>query len=63
MQYQELSLDQIRHAIQFVRRNAKTALESGAPDLAQCLYDKAMGLQAEMVRRNAVADIRVFEGA
>lgn len=57
-QYADLSIAQIRDALQFVRRNAKTALESGAPDLARCLEDKAMGLQTEMVRRNA----RILEG-
>ena len=69
MQYQELSLDQIRYAIQFIRRNAKAAMEADAADLAHCLTDKAESLLAEMVRRIRIsdphtteADIRYFEG-
>jgi hypothetical protein len=69
MQYQELSLDQIRYAIQFIHRNAKAAMDADAADLAQCLMDTAESLFAEMVRRIRIADphtteadIRYFEG-
>ena len=70
MKYQDLTLDQIRNAIPFIKSNAKAAMESEAYDLAHCLQDKADSLWDELVRRiraedpcTTEADIRYFEGA
>ena len=69
MKYQDLSLDQIRHAIPFIVANAKAAARADAHDLAGMLQDRAESMWDELVRRiraedphTTEADIRYFEG-
>ncbi len=67
--YLDLSIDQIRDGIHFIRRNAKAAIDAGDPSLARCLNDKAEQLFSALVMRiqnedpwTTEADIRHFEG-
>jgi hypothetical protein len=69
MSYEDLTLNQIRHAIPFLRKNSKAAWEAEAYGLADCIQRKADDLWDELVRRiqaedphTTEADIRYFEG-
>lgn len=67
--FADLTIDQIRNGLHFIRRNAKAAIEAGDPSLARCLNDKAEQLFSALVMRiqnddpwTTEADIRHFEG-
>ena len=69
MSYEDLTLDEIRNAERWMRKNSETAFGNEAYSLADMLLRKADSLWDELVRRiqaedpyTTEADIRYFEG-
>lgn len=64
----DLTIEQLREALNYMKRNVELAIEAGDTSLAGAFYDKIDSIVVEIHRKindpnTTLADVRYFEGA